>query len=520
MSWRLTINEIDRSSTVIPVVGKTGAMVIRSDKGPMEPVYISQTDEQRIYDLFGYPSPSFPDVWNAVEFNKEAPIWVSAPFGTLDTSGGVEVTSTGTSQFASAGLTESDISSYTFGGVSDYFVLVNRAPSASEYLRVKISFTPADGTLGTPAMFDIMLQKYDLDSWKDVETYTVSLTKTAKDGFGKNIYIENVLEDNDYIRVIVNDSANVGNGFVDDSTWVTFDGSTRSSAITSTELTNGWNYFQKSRTYQAAVFMDPTTDSAVVDLFNTLRNTYQKYASYILYLPSGEDSSDAVTTKSGYSVNNRGLAFYWNSAKIRNLYGQNFWTAPVGRVGQKYVQMSNIFNGLAPSWIDENNHGGQLGTGIIELEYDPSESELETLDQNGINPIIQDPAYGFMIVSQRTAKSPTVLSDDSWIGHSRLFDYLIENIKNQVLTYQITKLNDDTHRRMAVMKGTSIADPVLASGLLNDYKIVCDLTNNTDIMRAQRKFVYTLAVQVTPFSEYIVFNFIKVGQQITVDDVA
>ena len=306
--------------------------------------------------------------------------------------------------------------------------------------------------------------------------------------------------------------------FVDDSARVDAGGGSRGDAITLTELTLGWNYFQQKNNYPADIFMDASADPGIPALFDTLRGTYQKYSSYLLPLPN-EAISTALATKAGYSINNSGLAFYWNYAKVRDSYhNSSFWTNLMGRVGKKYAQMSNVFNGLAPSWVDENNHGGQLGGNILELAYDPSEDELSQADAAGVNPIIFDPGYGVMVVSQRTAQSPNTLSDTSWIAHRRVFDYIISNTIVQILVYQITKLNDETHRQLAVSKGQTLIAPILALNLLAQGIPKCDRENNTDDVLARREFVFTWGVRVTPFSEKIILNFVYGPQGVDVEE--
>jgi len=231
-------------------------------------------------------------------------------------------------------------------------------------------------------------------------------------------------------------------------------------------------------------------------------------------------ASASITAKDALSINNRGLSFYWNFAKVKDVYsGQSFWTSQIGKIGAKFAQMVNIFNGGAPAWIDENGHGGQLGPGVIEMEYDPTESDLQLLDEAGVNPITSYPGYGVMITSQRTGQSPGSLSDTSWIAHSRLFDYIISNLISNVLVYQIVKLNDELHRRLAVAKGETLLDPIIAANLLTDYAIVCNLNNNDDAALAARQFKYDVYVKVTPYSETIKLGFVSVGQSVELDSI-
>ncbi len=513
-SWRMSVEELDRSSTIRGEANSIGAMVIRASKGNQTPTFISKGKESRIIDLFGNPSTSYPDVWEAIQYNKQDGIWISAPYDATAKLGGVLVSDSGSAGL-STGIDPDAWPTFTFADDTEYFVITAISPYADD-LGVKITRNSASG------YFTIALYKKNT-SGTFVLKYEkeVSLTVGEKDGFGKFMYIGDVFEDDDYIKVIVNATADVAtNGFTSDATVVAFDKGARGSAITTTEINAGWTEFQSSATYPADIFMDVTSDDGVPASFDTLRSTYQKYKSFLISLPMGENASTAITTKDGYSINNRGLSFYWNHAKVKdNISGQTFWTSQIGKIGTKFAQMDNIFNGGAPAWIDENGHGGQLGPGAIEMEYDPSESDLELLDTNGINPVVIYPGYGVMITSQKTGQSPNNLSDTSWIAHSRLFDYIISNTLKGVLTFQIVKLNDTIHRQMAFSKGFTLMEPILGANLLSDYKIICDLSNNDDVAMAARQFIYSLIVKVTPYAEEIVLKFVSVGQSVELDSV-
>lgn len=517
-SWRLNVREIDKSSTVQGEAGGVGAMVIDAPKGPKEPVYFSVGQEQRIIDIFGTPSVNYPEIYEAIQFNYQDALYICAPWN-MDSGtpllGGVLIHQGGVTPLASGLDPSTGLDSYSFNSSDEYFVLTSKSPS-DDWLGVQVTFN------STSEFFTISLYKTDDGgtTYTKINDYTVSTVLNQKDGFGKNIYIEEVFEDNDYLQASVNSDADPTNGFTDVTTTVMFAGGDRGEPITASDRVTSWNYFQKNSMYPVDIFMDTSTETSIVTTFDTLRNTYQKYSSYLLPLPSGENATTAISTKQGLGVNNRGLAFYWNHLKVQDVYNNSsFWTTGIGKIGAKFSQMQNIYNGGAPAWIDENGHGGQLGSGILETEYDPTESELEQLDDAGINALKFYPGYGTMITSHRTAQSPNNLSDTSWIAHSRLFDYIISNVLSQVLVYQIVKLNDDYHRQIAITKGNQLVDPILAEGLLRDYAIQCDRNNNDDTALANRQFVYTLALKVTPYSETIIFNFVNVGQTTEVTEV-
>lgn len=601
MSYRITVKEQDRSSSLIPQTGTVGACVIRAPKGQMKPVKIYAGQEQRILNLYGDDVYTYPDIWNVIQYNLENDIWISAPYKAADALfGGVLVTKTGTIPLVS-GVSSTSIdfdaipvkesmgtgddsttnfqfiiegfAKYVHQSVDIYVAGTSIAITASDanpevltstagsgtYNRTtgQIDFTfdsaPAAGsaiqayyevdysTTAYFALFDKAPQTDDkavlitMDTsenftinayYKEGTTYSViqespylvSMVSGTKDGFGKIIYAEDIFTDDDYFTAVVNTALEVTT-FVDDTDEVDLEGGSRGSAISLTEYTLGWNYFKSKNSYPADIFFDCTADVGIPALFDTLRSTYQKYSAYLLPLPN-QAAATAIVTKGGYSINNRGLYFYWNWAKVRNTYdGSNFWCAPMGKVAVKHAAMSDVFNALAPAWIDENGHGGQLGSGIIEMAYDPLESELENLDTGQINPIYIDPQYGLIISSQRT--SVTTLSDYSYIAHSRCADYIISNILNQALPAQICKLNDDFHRTKVAILCDSLLSPMKNGNpsVLRDYKIKCDSENNTDIVLSQRKFLLWIAVKLTPFSEAIEFLFVNTAQGTNVQEV-
>lgn len=517
-SWRISVKEIDRSQTLIPEAGSTGAMVVRARRGPRKPTYISTRQAQRIQDLFGGPSKDYPDVWEALEYNRSAPLWLASPFDDSDTYSGVVVTSTGTVQLASDGPTDSEIEDFSFASDGEYFALFARSPSNTDHIGVSISFNDSS------ELFTVTVYTTDDDgsTWAEREDFTVSPVEGKKDGFGRDVFVEEVLnkDTNDFLIGVANDSADLSNDFSDDSDPVLLTGGSRTEADADM-VADTWSEFENLRKYEADIFMSPMADSAIVTTFDTLRSDYQKYAYYLLPLPIGEDVETAISTKEDYGVDNAGLAFYWNYGRVRNRYqnGGSFWTSLIGRIGAKHAAMEDVFNGLAPAWIDENNHGGQLGSGILEMEHDPTEDELQTLDSNGINAVVDDPGYGVMITSHRTAQSPDVLSDNSWIAHRRLFDYIISNIVNQALPFQLVKLNDESHRERVASITESLITPVQAEGLLRDFAVVCDRSNNTDDVLAQRRFVLDVFVQVTPFSETVQLRFSNVGQTLDIQEI-
>jgi len=626
-SWRIQVNQYSVGSTQVnPTAGNVGGTVIRSYKGPQMPIYIYKGQTQRILNIFGVPSASYPDIWDAIAYNSEADIWISAPINSgtgTNTAlyGGVLVTKSGTIPLLS-GLTSigtfsnnqvftPNVSFTAFpvtqtlgtgdGSTTNFQVVLNSnfksfynyqsigilnngttinvtaSNASTEILTTSpnvgsgtynrttglLSFTfsvaPTKGNLlqltytvneSTNAYFALFtnqpqgndqavivtpcttgagtfeIDAYLIDQYGNYNElpsapYFASLPLGSVNTANADNYIMDVFANDDYITPVINPNfANISlTGYTGDTTYVNFSGGNRGPATTSAQWTTGWAYFQNPRIYSADIFFDCTADPSIPPIFSNLRNNYQKYKAYLLPLPNVSQST-AITTKQALSISDRGLYFYWNWGLVNNPYTSGTFYSPLmGAVGTKHAAMIDVFNGLAPAWIDEDGHGGQLsGFGILSMANDPNETQLQQLDSAQINAIVFDSTYGVMITSDRT--SLTSLSDYSYIPHSRQADYCISNVISQVLVYQNVKLNDIAHRRKVASKTSAIINPLLAppNTLLNDAAVICDLTNNTPTTLSQRKFILSVYVQFTPFSEYIVFNFVNVGQTTTVSE--
>jgi hypothetical protein len=604
-TWRLTVLENDQSQTARPSIGNIGATVIDAIRGPLEPLLVPRGSEKLIIDIFGRPSVTNWQVWEAIQANKEADIYISAP-SLNGKYGGVLVTQTGTEAFIS-GQTSIDSGNIDFAaldieeplgtgdGVTANFLLtlgdfdnyvnqsidiqidgvsINVAATDAEPEVLTTTpdvgsgtYTRATGVLdftftSIPTAGQVITANYVVDRSSDVyfilfngspETdsrstkisydtvtdrflvnlyqinnegtyisiedspYTVSLTEGSKGDNGANIFIEDVFEDNPYVNVLRNTSL-ATTVFTDDTSNVDFTGGDRGDAITVTQLTAGWAYFQDENTYPVDIFFDITADAGVPGIFSDLRNIYQEYSAYLLPLPD-DDATTSIATKTSYGIDDKGIYYYWNWAIVRNVYTDSrITTNLMGKVFRKHAQMVDTFNAKAPSWKDENGHGGQLGSDIIKFTQKATKTDLQALDTGRINGMIFDNNYGPMIRSQRT--SLTLESDYSYIGHSRLADYLISNIISNAIPNQYTKLNDVVHRAQVKSIADAIINPLLASpnNFLREALVVCDTSNNTDAVLARREFVLDVFVKFTPFAETVKFTFINTPQGTSVEE--
>ena len=74
-------------------------MVVRAPKGSTEAMYFAKGQTQQLVSMLGVPTADWPDIQDALDFNSQYGLWVSAPPGTSEAYpsyyGGVYVTKHG-----------------------------------------------------------------------------------------------------------------------------------------------------------------------------------------------------------------------------------------------------------------------------------------------------------------------------------------------------------------------------------------------------------------------------------------
>lgn len=360
----------------------------------------------------------------------------------------------------------------------------------------------------TGVQFKLTLYKKTFSTYNQIDEFTYSLIR-EKDGFGASLYIDDVFKDNDYLIPKVN-TAYTGTTFSMTTSYVDFAGGHRTDPLGS-DYTTAWNFFRKIGKYPVKNFMDAMGGYSVT--LNTLINTYQPYAHGLSILSINKGSAALVVERNGLSLDSDNISLYCNWFKIKDIYNNSeAWISNIGAIGGKYALMADIYDSGAPAGVDEDGHGGQLSDWqYLEADQDFEDAEFKVLDDAQINPVIFDQTYGVMVYGDKTAQ--VSLSDTSYIGTRRVYNYIIDQIQRGVLRKQVFKNNDDVHRNKAREMIIDFMDStVMAVGGLREYHCQCDEYNNSDKVINQRKFIVDLFVKATPTSEFVQLRLTRVSQ--------
>jgi hypothetical protein len=400
---------------------------------------------------------------------------------------------------------------------SQVYALIGMRFPCTDYMAMAIYKSETEGNL----MLDLRYIKKGIYYQQSGYPAEFNLTKGTVNGSGANIYIEEVLKFDDFIFGIPSPDSQF-----DWDTWtggsddlVDFQGGDRGVSCTGATLVEGWEQFKEFKKYPADIYFDVTADPLIPPEFSALRSAAALYRRFLYPYPMTIRPSEITAPP---NVQNRGICAFWGSAYIMNPYEPtgNLLSTLMGEVASRYADARVLsFGGRSVAWGDENQVGGQLNQGrIVSFYYDAKEDEMQQLDKYRINPIILNELFGPMVASRRT--TDTSDTDYSYSDYSMLMDYAIERIINEVLPYQLIKFNDDNHRAVVRAKTELILNPMIQppNNVIRDYAIKCDSDNNGDDVLTRQEFILTVAIKVTPKSEYIQFNFINSSQGGSVEE--
>jgi hypothetical protein len=380
--------------------------------------------------------------------------------------------------------------------------------------------------------------------------FTGSLSEDGKDTYGSNIYWPNVLPDDamsfvevvpvksldgdldakgffKYTRIVdllgpepdLNTSYIKGNRFISKLIQENIDKNLTGSVWDErmgTVLNEGWNTAFMPKYDEAHIFVEPTGWDGLKGTLQSLRSV-QKLSTVI---------SPKIITKAEFLNPDKiivagrmtGTAQYVGEFLMKCPYTQKkYWICPIGDVAVNLARIIDLkMGGWSPMWTNVTGGlGGQLGRAVLEAKWDFDDKAQEKMDKKSINPIILDSTYGLMITSGKTTQDPNNPSDWSYLGHSMSFDLCKREVREGIMVPQIGKPINDYYMNLrkeqlqeVLDKRTSGSQPIwnAAKGSVKEV--------NNGASKAARTFKLKAKVQVTPFSDFVEFEFENVSQTV------
>lgn len=367
--------------------------------------------------------------------------------------------------------------------------------------------------LSASITYDESQDQFTLDIYRQystgiqkVETNVFSLTEGAKNGFGVDIFAENIFANNPFIGCIVFNS-NLDTGFNPPTTITSFLGEVRG-AVDDNAITAGIDALSGMDNVRIDYFCDVTEKPAIYEAFQSFSLGNWPYSRYIIPVPAETTTAAEEWAKNNYKADPNFMAIdnrcIYSLAKYG---GSNIELSATADIIYNLVLGATLFD-AAPvaGYTDGYGFGGRLTGPIIGLKRVLKQNDRLNLSKLYINPVVQDSEEGYMMYSQKSGKKAVGVLD--MVPVVGAVNYIKRNMVNALKKY-VQKWNDAGLQSQASFEVETIISPMRVSKpeIVSGYEISVDNTVNTPTSLAQGELRIKVVVAFNNIVEKVVIYF-------------
>lgn len=541
----INITEIDQTTTIPGTSTVTGAFVGNFRWGPAEEI-VSISSENDLVSVFGAPNTT-----NSVDFHTAAYFLkygsslnvvrelTSAAYNA--NAGGNASTliknrtayDNATLAFADVGLWVSkypgalgnslQVSVFAYTGSSnstdfDAWTYSNRfdgAPSTSSYASARnatgdemhIVVIDEDGLFtGTPG------------SILETFSFVSQATDAINDDGSSNYFADVVNNTSDYIYFGDADSTNFpqmasavtsGKDYTtadaDGVVTVSLSAGADSGALGSSEISSGYDLFEDPDTADAFLIICPDLPSgSETTIANDIISVAATRKDAVAFISPGASMLTASAIKTfADGLTSSSFAFVDSGRlKVYDKYNDRDINIPAcSSVAGLCAATETEFG----AWFSPAGYARGQIFGVTSLFYNPKATDRDTLFRAGVNPIVTFPGQGTILFGDKTKLNrPSAFGE---LGVRRLFSVLESSIATAARS-QLFEFNDEFTRSNFL----NIIEPFLRDVQgrrgLQDFRVVCDESNNTASVIDRNEFVADIYIKPNRSIRYIQLNFI------------
>jgi phage tail sheath protein FI len=340
-----------------------------------------------------------------------------------------------------------------------------------------ITYTANPDKVKEPGSF--LIEVYKMSNLATpLETWLCSRIPGKRDGYGKNIYVNDVLEGSNYIRSIDN-VAVASNIFPKDQVSVlALGGGDDGVAVTDAECMTAAGKLASKADLALTVMLDGGRATVAYQTYLDSMVTLRADSVALLSVPFSAEASSTYLNdiidyrKTQLNLNSSYSALYTPHVLVYDKFNdRRIYVAPDGYAGAAISYSASNFE----IWFPPAGFKRGL-VKVLDVRRKFDAGQRDALYDAGINPFRFTPGKGIAIWGQKTLLARPSALDRLNV---RLLLIVIEPAVEQALEDFLFDLNDESTR--AIVK--TIIDEYL-SGIqskrgLQDYRTVCDATNNT-----------------------------------------
>ena len=343
-----------------------------------------------------------------------------------------------------------------------------------------------------------------------VDYFVGSTSPNAVDAFGNSLFIPEVASRSEYVAITI--SPDFVNAAVSDNVEVVAaldSGSNGDLSLPTSKINQGYNLFQDKVNIDIDILA--SIGNTTVEVLNNIASIVDGRGDCfaILDIPFGMSVDEAITFRTTTAnINTSYAAFYYNWLKFFDPENNvNVYIPPTAAIVGVYAK--NDLSGeywFAPAG---STRGSILN--VIDLENDLSEGDIEQLYANQINPIVSYPGVGITVWGQKTATYN--MSAFSRINIRRLLIKIKKDLSAALKQFVFEQNDSFTRARVKLAIDPYLRDIKSRRGI-EDFKVVCDESNNTSDVIAQNKLIVD-----TYIKPIFAIDYINVRITVTKEDV-
>lgn len=470
------IREIDKSIVVKGASEVVGGIVIDAPKGLSKQV-VDISNTKQFIEMFGEPTPDRPSMYSALAFLEKGALLkvIRAVSSSAVVASCVDIKDgSGTLAFTVYALSEGE-----WGN------------------SLTVQVTDSDNTT---KHFKLTVRN---DSGEILEVFDVSKKVLDKDGFGRSMYLEDVINNRSrYIRVVDNTAADVP---VNSPSQFSLNGGSDGAALTSAEFIAGWDLLSVPESHDVTVLIQGGVDDTSVQNRMIAIAESRKDCVAILDVPySAVSSSTPVTDMVNFSkvtlnANSTYAALYGPYVKVYDQYNDKMLELPPsGYVAGVFAETARVAEGWsAPAGLRR----GKLN--VLGVTTIFTEGDRDLLYKARVNPIQSFAGEGVQVFGQKTLSAiPSALDRIN----VRMLMIIISKAICKTMRGFLFEANDKYTRDNVQAIINNYMETVKRRRGVVDFRVVCDETNNTAQEIDNNELIVDVYVKPTRSVEFIRIN--------------
>jgi len=246
---------------------------------------------------------------------------------------------------------------------------------------------------------------------------------------------------------------------------------------------------------------------SIIDAMEDMCRNVRRDCFYLVDPPMGYNRQQVISWRKGNNGPAKDTSYgalYWPWIISDDPYNNvNVILPPSGFVAQRYAYNDQVAAAwFAPAGLNR----GVLNPQPLGLQFTPTDADVDALYDRkvNVNTILPDPSAGFVVWGQRTLQNrPTKLDR---VNVRRMLLYL-EKVISTSVKYLVFEPDDELTWTTFIHLVTPYVEEVKNGRGLDDVKVICDKTTNTDIAKDRSEMYGKILLKPTPTAEYIIIDF-------------